>query len=1074
MPQIYNNNLSPTLWGSQGNTNNTATQTTNTAEGNVGELQYNNGGNLDGVTGTSYANGVLALGNVANLAISGGIPGQFLGINEVGQLTFKETTQRAQPQIKFAVTTTGAGQSFANNDLDLFADGTYAQVFRNGVLVDSGDYQIQNNVLSLFIQLFAGDTITVGATSTGAKPVGSVGTLNLNGDSTTYLNGVGQFTQVAQPNIGTVGGLNLDGNTSHWLRGDGTFSELQIPGGNIANVNLNGNTIQYLRGDGNWSNIPVPTGNIANTNYNGNAGTYLNGQGAWAEVISGGIPGGITTQLQYNNNGVFAGIPNVVYDGSKLSLGDVTKLTITGAASNSSVLLSDTSGGLSWGNLTNYRAIPRIEFTAITAGSGQSFVNANLAYYPSTDYMNVYKNGVYLDPTNFSLSGNTLTWTSYLRVGDHIDIAASAIGSTASGNVGTGTVTSVSTAGSGLGFSVTGGPITSTGTITLNTPNAASLRTSLTIGNVANANFNGNGSQFLRGNGTFGVPSIVAGSNSELQFNNAGVLGATANLTYDIANNRFSVQGTTELLDNVTLEGSITPINDNLYDLGSPSRRFRHIYVGPNSLTVGGVAISENSGGGLSLGGDPAVTAPNNTITIGNIVANTISGNGANITGVLYASSANTANSATVAASANTVSGANVTGIVANAQYAATVGTVSLANISGLGNIANINLNGNSSQVLAGNGSWVAQTGGGSGGPGVAWTSTANIAVGDLFTGYVAADITPGSTYTPTDTGSYFKYADVRGQSSINKFATDGNTIIGVGSLFPSSSQANMYKSTDGVIWTQQLSGSTVILRDITFANNLWVSVGESGKIITSTDGTNWTTQTSGTVQGLKAVTWTGTLFIAVGNTGTIITSPDGTTWTSRTSGTSSNLNGVYWNGSMAIAVGSTGVILSSTNGTTWTSRTSPVSVLFYWVTWGNSMWVAVGASGNIVSSPDGVTWTDRTNTQYTTQLLEHVMWTGSYFVIVGDAGSMITSTNGTSWTYHPVASNGTNISGSVMYKGRIFICTVSGVTQAGFVTDSIYTDSFVTKAPTGTYRCLGKSGSNEGISRSYLWTRTA
>jgi hypothetical protein len=46
-----------------------------------------------------------------------------------------------------------------------------------------------------------------------------------------------------------------------------------------------------------------------------------------------------------------------------------------------------------------------------------------------------------------------------------------------SGLVGNGTVTQVDTSGNGLGFTLTGGPITTTGTVTLTVPNVTSLRT---------------------------------------------------------------------------------------------------------------------------------------------------------------------------------------------------------------------------------------------------------------------------------------------------------------------------------------------------------------------------------------------------------------------------------------------------------------------------------------------------------------------------------------------------------------------------------------------------------------------
>ena len=90
---------------------------------------------------------------------------------------------------------------------------------------------------------------------------------------------------------------------------------------------------------------------------------------------------------------------------------------------------------------------------------------------------------------------------------------------------------------------------------------------------------------------------------------------------------------------------------------------------------------------------------------------------GANVTGEVananfasYANLASTANLATFATTANSVAGANVSGEVANANYSSyanianTANSVALANVVGIGNIANINLDGSSSNVLFGNG----------------------------------------------------------------------------------------------------------------------------------------------------------------------------------------------------------------------------------------------------------------------------------------------------------------------------------------------------------------------------------
>ena len=74
-----------------------------------------------------------------------------------------------------------------------------------------------------------------------------------------------------------------------------------------------------------------------------------------------------------------------------------------------------------------------------------------------------------------------------------------------------------------------------------------------------------------------------------------------------------------------------------------------------------------------------------------------------------------------------------------------------------------------------------------------------------------------------------------------------------------------------------------------------FVSVGNSGTILTSPDGILWTKRTSGKWEYLSGVTSGNGLFVTVGESGTILTSPDGNSWTKRTSGTSKYLRGVTY-----------------------------------------------------------------------------------------------------------------------------------------------------------------------------------
>ena len=73
----------------------------------------------------------------------------------------------------------------------------------------------------------------------------------------------------------------------------------------------------------------------------------------------------------------------------------------------------------------------------------------------------------------------------------------------------------------------------------------------------------------------------------------------------------------------------------------------------------------------------------------------------------------------------------------------------------------------------------------------------------------------------------------------------------------------------------------------------MFVTVGQSGTILTSSEGTTWTERTSGTSDHLSGVTYGNNTFVTVGNSGTILTSPDGNSWTKRTSVTSKTLVGV-------------------------------------------------------------------------------------------------------------------------------------------------------------------------------------
>ncbi len=250
-------------------------------------------------------------------------------------------------------------------------------------------------------------------------------------------------------------------------------------------------------------------------------------------------------------------------------------------------------------------------------------------------------------------------------------------------------------------------------------PNITSLGTLVNLtsaGNITAPYFIGNVVGNISGN------IVVPGTNTSVLFNQQGSAGASDAFQFNYATNVATIIGNL----------SATNISGNgagLFAITGANVSGQVGYAGvANSVSGGNVsgavsyATTANSVAGANVSGQVAYAAVANSVSvgnvsgIGNIATVNLTGSTSNVlygNGVFAPVVATNANYANFAGTAFSVSGSNVSGAVANATYANNAGnatiansanSVAVANVSGIGNIATVNLDGNSSNILYGNG----------------------------------------------------------------------------------------------------------------------------------------------------------------------------------------------------------------------------------------------------------------------------------------------------------------------------------------------------------------------------------
>jgi len=385
--------------------------------------------------------------------------------------------------------------------------------------------------------------------------------------------------------------------------------------------------VQVIDSNGNVVTNVLTTGNVtANVIY---ATYYRYSNGAPYVPPAAGSNG----QLQYNNEGSFAGVPNVSWNGNTLNLGDISALSIGGGL-NGYFLQTDGNGSLSWAAGGNGGAA--------TPGGSNTQVQFN-------------DNGVFgASPAfEFYKSSNTLYVGGTVQTDDVLTNQVTVVGNIeATGNItgdylfGNGAfITDIVTDTANYVIQPNQANITSVGTLT-----------GLTVaGNIATSGYVSAGNFVTSGGVSTGNITV------SIRANIPGNLRATGNVNFATSPNINL--GT---LANIHIDGGL-----NGYVLTTDG-------VGNLSWSAGGGGGGNGTPGGANtqiqyndsgdFGGSPYLTfnEVTNTFNIaGNLIANSIEiGSGVykfSRSNVFFATTASTSNTAIVSLVANTISSVDYT-----------------------------------------------------------------------------------------------------------------------------------------------------------------------------------------------------------------------------------------------------------------------------------------------------------------------------------------------------------------------------------------------------------------------------
>ena len=574
---------------------------------------------------------------------------------------------------------------------------------------------------------------------------------------------------------------------------------------------------------------------------------------------------------------------------------------------------------------------------------------------------------------------------------------------------------------------------------------APSTTSFITAPTVASTVLQWNGSAFQWAT----VTTAPAGSNTEVQFNNAGAFGASANLTFDgsklsvygvevgrgagaVATN--TAVGATALQSNTTGSNNTAVGTQTLYSATTASN---NVAVGHqslyNSTGADNTAVGQNSGNLITTGakntilgrfngnqGGLDIRTASNYIVLSDGDGNpraywngadaTIGGNSSFVTttatpaqdGVIVTGRAGGTSSYRATVQPATLTDNRTITLPDNSGTVLTTGALVTVAQGGTGTSTPSLVAGTNVTI---SGAWPNQTINATGGGGSA-------KVGDIFVGTA-----PPTSGTWLETNGYYSKAtypalaaNLGDVADIGPYRTPQSKFI---SNFTSLGFGTKNAATYGAV----TDGTTL------------VAVGGSGAIRYTTNGTDWFGAPSGLSGSIYGVYYLNNRFIALSLSGTYAVSTDGINWVPGFVRTSSLLTSIAYGNSRYVVGAQSSIVAPlsnlavSTDLLNW-SFSSPVQTTdITVVVFGNSLFIAANSIGDILSSPDGITWTNRASTA---SRINDILYANNLFVAVGNNGVLFTSPDGTTWTNRNIGSNNFN---RVTYENSLWcIASTQGV----------------------------------------------